>query len=81
MHIESRLLNPVQLNQIQILITPFRWIWHQTEFCLAPNKLEKYNYNVVLLAFAKPNLNCNYTFPIDLARNELPSVVKFIEKV
>jgi len=29
----------------QILIALSRWIWHQTEFRLVPNKSEKCNYN------------------------------------
>ena len=34
-----------QSNQIWIVIFLFPFIWHQTDFRLVPNQLEKENYN------------------------------------
>ena len=38
---EKSFMNLVKLYQIWIAITFFRWILHQTKFCLVPNRPEK----------------------------------------
>ena len=40
---------------------------------------QKFIWNLVILI--KPNLDCNYTFPIDLAPNGLPFVANSVGKL
>ena len=43
LHTENFFLNINDQNETWIEITPFRLIWHQSKFCLVPNRLEKCN--------------------------------------
>ena len=46
-------LNLVKLNYILIVVTLFRLIWHQTEFRLVTNQLEKCNNDQNFVTFNK----------------------------
>ena len=46
-------MNHVNTNQIWVVITLFRLIWHQTEFRLVPNQSEKRNKQSYQLYFMK----------------------------
>ena len=48
-HTEKSFLNHVKSNQICIVITFLRSIWHQTEFRLVLNQSEKCNHNTHLV--------------------------------
>ena len=48
-HTDKSILNLVKSNQIRIVITFYRLIYHQTEFILVSNKSEKCNYVVRML--------------------------------
>ena len=46
-------LNLAKLNQLWIVVTLFRLIWHQTKFRLVANQLGKWNLNPTMVWFSK----------------------------
>ena len=47
-----------KLNEVWIVITLFRLLWNQTEFCLVPNQSENAEYNLMSLDLIRIRVLC-----------------------